>query len=89
MAVVNRLQRIQEVALCLIRKWWRPITCIWLCGTMAVHGVILPLADYWQHGELRTDLMALAALVTAVAGAFAVREWGKAQRLGDDDEEME
>jgi hypothetical protein len=60
-----------------IRKWWRPLTCVWLCGTMAVHGVILPLAQFIRTGELATELMGLSALVTSIAAAFAVREWGK------------
>lgn len=55
----------------LIRRWWRPVTCIWMAGTMAVHGVVLPLMGK------DTDLTGLSLLVTAVAGAFAVREWGK------------
>jgi hypothetical protein len=67
----------QEAALCAIRKWWRPITCIWIAGTMAVHGVILPLLMFFRKGEMPTDLTGLSLLVTAIAGAFAVREWGK------------
>lgn len=58
-------------ALNLIRRWWRPVTCIWIAGTMAVHGVILPMMGK------ETDLTGLSLLVTATAGAFAVREWGK------------
>lgn len=58
-------------ALNLIRRWWRPVTCIWIAGTMAVHGVILPIMGK------ETDLTGLSLLVTATAGAFAVRELGK------------
>lgn len=64
---------IESKALGFIRRWWRPITCVWLAGTMAVHGVILPLLGK------DTDLTGLSLLVTATAGAFAVREWGKAK----------
>ena len=46
---------------------------------MAVHGVILPLT-----GQM-TDLTGLSLLVTATAGAFAVREWGKAKGISDAD----
>ena len=73
MTIKERLLAFEAVALCVIRKWWRPITCVWLAGTMAVHGVILPLMGH------DTDLTGLSLLVTAMAGAFAVREWGKAQ----------
>lgn len=75
--VKERLLAFERVALCIIRKWWRPVTCIWLSGTMAVHGVILPVARFIQSGEIDTDLVSLAALVTAITAAFAVREWGK------------
>jgi hypothetical protein len=44
---------------------------------MAVHGVILPLLMFFRKGEMPTDLTGLSLLVTAIAGAFAVREWGK------------
>lgn len=74
---MKRLLRLQEVCLCLIRKWWRPATCVWIALTMAMHGFVLPLARFLRTGEADTDLMGLSALVTATAGAFAVREWGK------------
>lgn len=73
----------QEAALCAIRKWWRPITCLWIAATMAVHGVVLPLLMFFWKGEMPTDLTGLSLLVTAIAGAFAVREWGKIKGVGD------
>lgn len=75
--MLKRLLRVQEALLCLVRKWWRPVTCIWISLTMFVNGVFLPAARWWQTGSTDTDLMGLSALVTATAGAFAVREWGK------------
>lgn len=77
MSLKERLLAAEKVCLCVIRKWWRPVTCLWIAGTMAVHGVILPVVKFFRTGQTDTDLMALAALVTAIAGAFAVREWGK------------
>lgn len=59
-----------------IRKWWRPLTCLAIMITMFVHGVFIPLMVL-AKGQVFTDLMGLSALVTAVAAAFAVREWGK------------
>lgn len=79
MSLKQRLLAAEKVALCVIRKWWRPITCIWIAGTMAVHGVILPLMGK------DTDLTGLSLLVTATAGAFAVREWGKIKGVSDND----
>ena len=74
---MKRLLAIQEALLCLVRKCWRPVTAIWICLTMGVNGVFLPLMQWIGTGATDTDLMGLSALVTATAGAFAVREWGK------------
>lgn len=73
----DKLLAAEKVILCIIRKWWRPVTCIWLSATMAMHGVIVPTVQMMRGGEVSTNLMELAALVTAVTAAFAVREWGK------------
>lgn len=70
--MIDRIKAVMEVALCLIRKWWRPLTCVGIAATMWVQGVIIPLAT-----KTVPDLTGLAALVTAIAAAFAVREWGK------------
>lgn len=79
MSLKSRLLAAEKVALCVIRKWWRPVTCLWIAGTMAVHGVILPLTGK------DTDLTGLSLLVSAVAAAFAVREWGKVKGTTDAD----
>lgn len=50
---------------------------------MAVHGVILPLMMFFWYQQMPTDLTGLSLLVTAIAGAFAVREWGKIKGGGD------
>lgn len=56
----------------LIRKWWRPVAALAIAGTLVVNGIIIPLMN-----KTVADLPGLAALVAAVASAFAVREWGK------------
>lgn len=70
---------IERETLRIIRRWWRPVSCIWIAGTIAVHGVILPLMGK------ETDLTGLSLLVTATAGAFAVREFGKIKGVPDAD----
>ena len=75
---------LEQRALRVIRRWWRPVSCIWIAGTIAVHGVVAPLVMLIAHGQLPTDLTGLSLLVTATAGAFAVREWGKAKGNCDD-----
>jgi hypothetical protein len=72
MTILQKINKIMDIALCLIRKWWRPITCVGIAGSVMVHGVILPLMT-----RQSPDLTGLAALITAAAAAFAVREWGK------------
>ncbi len=84
MSLKDRLLAAEKVCLCVIRKWWRPITCIWIAATMAVHGVIVPLYVLLKQGQAPTDLAALAALVSAVAAAFAVRERGKVKGASND-----
>jgi hypothetical protein len=71
-SIKSRIMRVQEVALCLVRKWWRPITCIGIAGGALVNLVIIPLAK-WEV----PDMAAAAAYVTAATAAFAVREVGK------------
>lgn len=56
----------------LITQWWRPMTCVWISGTMLVHGVVIPL---WT--KTPAELSGLSLLISACAAAFAVREWGK------------
>ena len=72
MGVKATVLRWQEVALCFVRKWWRPVTCIGIAGGSIVNLVIIPIVN-WEV----PDLTAAAAYVTAATAAFAVREWGK------------
>jgi hypothetical protein len=51
----------QEVALCLVRKWWRPIICLGLGASLVTNGVVMPLIE----GK-GADLVGLAALVASV-----------------------
>lgn len=69
---MNFFNRMQTITLAFARKWWRPIAAWFIAGSLLVNGIIIPLLN-----KTTADLMGLAALVTAVAGAFAVREWGK------------
>lgn len=66
MTVAARLMAIQDVALCLVRKWWRPAVCIGIGGSLVVNGVVLPLVTHHQP-----DLTGLAAVIAA-ASPFAV-----------------
>ena len=61
-----------EVALCFIRKAWRPVTCAAIAGGAVVNLVLIPLATFTVP-----DMAAAAAYIAAATAAFAVREWGK------------
>lgn len=76
----------EKKALAAIRRWWRPLTCIWIAATMALHGVVLPAVMFFTQGQMPTDLSGLSFLVTATAGAFAVREWGKIKGTANDED---
>lgn len=85
MNLKDRLLAFEKTALCVIRKWWRPVTCVWIALTLAVHGVLAPAYVLITTGQLpATDLTGLSLLVTAIAGAFAVREFGKIKGVTDD-----
>lgn len=62
----------QEAALCLVRKWWRPVSCIGIAGGSIVNLVIIPL-----YKMEVPDMTAAAAYVTAMAAAFGVRAFEK------------
>ena len=72
MSILQKIERAQEVALCFVRKWWRPVTQIGIAGGAIVNLIVIPLYR-WEW----PDLTAAAAYITAATAAFAVREWGK------------
>lgn len=72
MTLKQRILHAQEMALCLVRKWWRPVTCIGIAGGAVVNLIVLPIIK-----RQSPNLAEAAAFVTACAGAFAVREYGK------------
>lgn len=78
MSIKSRVLALQDVALCLVRKWWRPVTCIGIAGGALVNLIVIPLAK-----RASPNLAEAAAFVTACAAAFAVREWGKAKGTTD------
>ena len=66
----------QETALCFVRKWWRPVTCIGIAGGSVVNLIVIPLVN-WEV----PDLAAAAAYVAAVTAAFGVRAFEKYKGL--------
>ncbi|MGE8143033.1 hypothetical protein ACQKOE_13745 [Novosphingobium sp. NPDC080210] len=78
MGVKATILRWQEVLLCAVRKWWRPITCIGIAGGAIVNLVVIPLVN-WEV----PNMAEAAAYVTAATAAFAVREWGKVKGVAE------
>jgi hypothetical protein len=68
------LSKLSDGVLNLIRKWWRPATCVGIAGSVIVHGIYIPIIT-----SQAVDMASLAALITAATAAFAVREWGKSK----------
>ncbi len=64
--------RWQEAALCLCRKWWRPITQLGIAFTLIVNGVAIPIATWTVP-----NMAEMAAYVAAATAAFGVRAWEK------------
>lgn len=72
MTIKATLLHWQDMALCLVRKWWRPVTQIGIAGGALVNLVIIPLIT-----RTVPDLAAAAAYVAAATAAFGVRAWEK------------
>lgn len=66
------VMRVQDIALCLVSKWWRPVTCIGIAGGALVNLVVIPLVN-WEV----PDMTAAAAYIAASTAAFGVRAWEK------------
>lgn len=68
------IMRCQNAALCLIRKWWRPVMLAGVATGTWVNLVLVPIIK-WEVPN-----MAEAAAWIAACGALSwVREWGKVQ----------
>lgn len=80
MTLRARILKIQETALCFVRKWWRPATCIGIAAGTIINLCIIPLAT-WTVPNLAEG----AAWIAACAAAFAVREVGKKWATVEDD----
>lgn len=59
------------------KLWWRPVAGIAIGGGLLVHSIIVPLYLLFCKNQYFSDLMGLAALITASGIPFAIREWGK------------
>jgi hypothetical protein len=67
--------RVQEIALCVVRKWWRPCICLGIAGSIINVGIVLPITT-----KTYPDLTGLAALIAAAAPFGVMRglekKWG-------------
>lgn len=72
MSIKATILRWQEVALCFVRKWWRPVGCIGIAGGALVNLIVIPLWTWTVP-----NMAEAAAYVAAMTAAFAIREVGK------------
>ena len=59
--LMARVTWLSDLALCFIRKFWRPLVCISMGLTLLVNGVVIPLVKMTVP-----DLIGLAAVVAAM-----------------------
>lgn len=72
MTIPSRINSAQDVVLCLVRKWWRPATCIGIAGGTIINFIVLPLrSGQWP------DMTAGALWIGAATAAFGVRAFEK------------
>jgi hypothetical protein len=70
-----KLSAAQDVALCLVRKWWRPTICFGIGGSLVVNGIVLPLLTYTSPNLAGLAALVGAAATYAVARSFE-KKWG-------------
>jgi hypothetical protein len=70
--IVTYLIKMLNSILKAAQQWWRPLCGLAIFGCLVANGIYIPI--FTGHP---VNLLELSALVTAVAGTFAVREWGK------------
>jgi hypothetical protein len=73
------IMRTQDAALCLVKKWWRPMTYIVLGTGTLVNTIIIPL-----HKMEGINLAEFAALIASWSPIIAIREWGKVKGVETD-----
>lgn len=78
MRLKTRVLRVQNVALCVIRKWWRPIMLAGVAGATWVNLVLIPIVK-WEV----PDLAEAAAWIAACGALSWVREWGKTKGISE------
>ena len=78
MRLKSRIIKAIDAFICLIRKLWRPVTCIGIAGGALVNLIIIPLAK-WEV----PNMAEAAAYVTAATAAFAVRAFEKSKGVAD------
>lgn len=78
MTLTQRAMALQEVALCLVRKWWRPAICVGIGASLLMNGVILPFMTHRAP-----DLTGLAAVIAAAAPFAVARSYEKVMGVAD------
>lgn len=74
MKLKDRILRAEQIALRLVRTWWRPVTCIGIAAGTIINLVVIPLLT------MKVPSLSEGALwIGACTAAFGVRAFEKVQ----------
>ena len=74
MNVKDSLQSLNEIALCFVNKWWRPVGYATVIGAMAANTILIPILN-----KTGVSLRELSVLILAFAPLAALRTYEKMQ----------
>jgi hypothetical protein len=74
MKVTAVLESLNEVALCFVNKWWRPVGYATVIGAMAANTILIPILN-----KTGVSLRELSVLILAFAPLAALRTYEKMQ----------
>lgn len=81
--VLRSANRVMDIGLCLVRKWWRPLVCVGMGGALIVNGIVIPLLT-----RISADLTGLAALCAALTPFAWLRTVEKREGVASRDTPM-
>lgn len=78
MKVTAALESLNEVALCFVNKWWRPVGYATVIGAMAANTILIPILN-----KTGVSLRELSVLILAFAPLAALRTYEKMKDPND------
>lgn len=78
MTIKTSVMRVQDIILCLIRKWWRPLTHTGIIVAVWVNLVIIP---WWKWEGIELEKAAL--FITAIGAVLGLRSLEKIKGVAE------